>query len=604
VAWAALALVLLTLLAYHHAPRTAFIGDDFWRIALNDRALGQGFQRSIATVLPDRPVLVATILLNHALGGLDPSGYKVLSLALHVAVGLVFFALLLRLQRRFHGATGVVLPALVAAVFLVHPLNTQAVLSAIQRGVILASLGGLGTIVFFLDHVATRRRSSYLLALLCYTLAVLSKSFVVAVPAILLLYLRVAGEPIRPLLGRFLPLLLVSALPVIPYRFWGVNRQEGAGVLAWHDYLLVQTRVVWTYLRLFLAPARLRFLYEFDPDPGLLRNLTWLAIAGHGALLAAAAFLVRRLPLAGFGILALYLAFLPESGVFAIRHLAFEHRAYFPLLFFLLALFALLRSSPRAARAAALPLLLAVALFSGLTSARVAAVDTFEKWALDTYRYQRHDRANNLELLNSLLVAGNPAAGARVARALAAQDPASPLYPLFQAVFTFQDDGPAVRRSTLERVRATLLRQGPGEELDDLTARNFLLFLINSSTPFAPDAVAYQSALEPAYRRLLPRFLADPDFFQELIRLHQENLSQLVSHYETALASRELAERELVQYVNALWQWSFYFPASAAEVAARGERLKQGHPERAAVVDAAAEYYALLRRTLGKAPPP
>ena len=40
-------------------------------------------------------MLVMTILVNYALGGLDPSGYKVFSLLLHIAVGILFFAFLL-----------------------------------------------------------------------------------------------------------------------------------------------------------------------------------------------------------------------------------------------------------------------------------------------------------------------------------------------------------------------------------------------------------------------------------------------------------------------------------------------------------------------------
>ena len=42
----------------------------------------------------------ATVLCNYSPGGLDPRGYKILPLLLHVGAGLALFALLLFLRKR------------------------------------------------------------------------------------------------------------------------------------------------------------------------------------------------------------------------------------------------------------------------------------------------------------------------------------------------------------------------------------------------------------------------------------------------------------------------------------------------------------------------
>lgn len=602
--WAC-ALTVLTVLAYWRAPGTEFIGDDYWRIVWNDYLLRQGFRESLANILPDRPLLTTTIQLNYALGGLNPWGYKVFSLALHIGVGLVFFALLLRLQKRCFATTDPVVPALFAAVFLAHPLNTQALLSSIQRGVILASLGGLGSFLFFLEYVWSRRRVFILLSLLCYTLGILSKSFVVSIPVILLLYLRLSGEPIRPLLGLFAPFLLISVLPVVPYHFLGVNRQDGTDVLRWPQYLLVQTRVVWIYLKLFIIPTQLRYFYEIDPRAGLSGIYTWLAIAGHGALLGGAAFLVRhRRMLAGFGIFAMYLAFLPESGVFPILHLVFEHRAYFPLLFFLIALFALLRSFSGVAGKTVVILLPAIALFAYATSARIEQVGTLEKWALDTYRHRPPSRANNLFLLNSLMAEKNRPLATSHCREMAERDPAYVPYTLFLRLFTYPDDHALGQQETLELIANALAGVKGSLELDSSSVRTMLSFLISQTALASPDPLARRKTLEPVFRNQLPYFHSNPEFFYHFIELHKSNLNQLMRHYENAMRQGEIPERDFVEYLNVLGTLSIYYPKTVAEIAGLSDRLKKDHPGRAALVDGAAAYYRDLRRELKITVPP
>lgn len=599
--WAC-ALTVLAVLAYWRAPGTEFIGDDNWRIAANDYLLRRGFLDSLAAILPDRPILMMTILLNHALGGLDPWGYKVFSLVLHIGVGLTFFVLLLRLQRRFFAATDPVAPALFAAVFLVHPLNTQAVLSSIQRGVILAALGGLGSFVFFLEYVRSRTRVFALLALLCYTLGVFSKSFLISLPVIFLLYLRLSGEPIRPLLGLFPPLLLISVLHAVPYHFWGVNRQEGADLLSWPQYLLVQTRVVWIYLKLFLVPTRLHFFYEIGQPSGLSGGLTWLAIAGHGALLGGAALLVRRrMLLAGFGIFAMYLAFLPESGLFPIQHVAFEHRAYFPLLFFLLALFALSRSFPGAARTTVAILVPVAALFAFGTSARIEQVGTLEKWVVDTYRYRTPTRANNLDLLNGLMAEKSRPLAKRYCGEMIARDPAYAPYTLYYRSFTYPDDPPREQRETLALIGSALIGKQGSLDLDLYSVYSLASFLLTQTARASPDPLTRHRTLEPLYRGLLPYFLSDPELFHGHIEQHKANLAQLVRHYESALERGEIPEADFVQYLNVLGLWSVYYPGSVAEIAARSSQLKNRYPGRAALVDGAAVYYRDLRLGLESA---
>jgi len=588
----ALALVILGIACYWRALGTDFIGDDDSRIVLFEKYLQSGYAASIRTILPDRPLLVASILLNYQLDGLDPRGYKALSLILHAAVGVVFFALLAAIQKRhFPSPPRLLLPALLAAAFIAHPLNSQALLSSIQRGTIMAALGGIGSLLCFFDYLSTRRRSLLLLSLLWFTLGILSKPFIVFLPVVMILYLWFTGERIRSFLPALLPFFAVALLPALPYLVIGANSQQFPETLPWPDYLLVQTRVLWLYLKLMFAPTNLRFFYEIDPDPRLFANFTWLAILGHLLILGAGVRLFSRRKLVAFGIFSTYLAFLPESGVFPIRHVAFEHRAYYPLLFFLLTLFALVRAAPRVEKIAAALLVPAVAVGVWMTTVRIDEIGTHEKWSINTYRYQTPTRANNLALLNLLSYDGSLASGRKFSEDMEKADPSFPPYQLFRRLFSFPGDQPDRQRETLRMV-ADALRTPGSYLLDDTsTANSLLLFYLAAPQTKALEPISFSLSLEPLIRNFLPGFLDAPEEFGSLILLHQRALALLRRHYESRLEAGDLPETDFVQYLNVLGQQFLYEPEAGDALVEGTDRLTRRYPERAGLIDACWAYY-------------
>ena len=593
--WYVLGLALLATAAYWRALGTEFIGDDVGRILVMEGFLRQGYLESITSILPDRPLLVATIYFNHLLGGVDPWGYKALSLLFHIGVGLVFFAFLLVTQKRFSTKSSPLAPAITAAIFLVHPLNTQALLSSIQRGVLMATLGGLAALLFFIEYLSSSRRTHLLLSLLCYTLGILSKPVIVILPCIMIVYLVVVHGKVRPHLLKLVPFFAISLLPAIPHSLFGFNRQDSADVLRWYSYLSVQTRVLWMYLKLFVVPTNLRFFYEINPDPSPFRNFTWLAIIGHGLVLGAGFALARRRKLAAFGIFAMYLAFLPESGIFPINHTAFEHRTYFPMLFFLFSLFALLPSSPGATKkyaACALPVL---AVFSGLTYVRIGEVSTHEKWALNTYSYRTPSRPNNLVLLMDLFGDGGNSRGRETVRTMIAGDPGFPLYPLFDRLYTFGTDRPETRKQTMDAVTDALMEREKWQ-LDDVSTIHFLLaFLAQNSAQFANNPIAQRITLERVFRNQLLFFFAYPDMFRYTAEMHRKNLDQLRGYFEEKLQNGALADEDFITYLNILGQQGLFDPQGRDALRAAEDRREKANPARAGLVEGSRDYYRKLK---------
>src|SRR5262249_20333684 len=84
-------------------------------------------------------------------------------------------------------------PAFVAALFALHPLHVESVAWVSERKDVLSAFFGLLTLIFYTNYAQTgagnskKKKSAYLLALLCFALGLMSKPMLVTWPFVLLL---------------------------------------------------------------------------------------------------------------------------------------------------------------------------------------------------------------------------------------------------------------------------------------------------------------------------------------------------------------------------------------------------------------------------------
>src|SRR5262249_11432939 len=132
-----LLLIGIGLAAYYNSFEGAFLLDDEARIVGNREIRGL---RPLWEAMGERsrPIQQLSLALNYAVGGLNPWGYHAFNLVLHVLAGLLLFGIVRRmlesdgLRARYAGASPWVALA-VAAIWLVHPLQTESVTYIIQR---------------------------------------------------------------------------------------------------------------------------------------------------------------------------------------------------------------------------------------------------------------------------------------------------------------------------------------------------------------------------------------------------------------------------------------------------------------------------------------
>jgi len=347
VRWPHVALLILCgFSAYASSLRAGFVFDDLGRIVENGalqsaRVVGDYVLRS-----PVRSVVRFSLAANYALGGLDPVGYHLFNLAVHLAAGLLLYGLvrrtllLPRYRERF-GPQASWLALAVASVWLVHPLGTQAVTYVIQRAESLMALFFLLMLYCLVrSHTSSRRWPWYAGGAVSFVLGLASKLVMVTALPVALLYdcIFLTGsikEALRKR-GRLYALLL---LPLVGFSLQmrtalaesGDKTGVGGGIhtaTAW-EYARTQPQVILHYLRLALWPDALLIDYDWPVAETPAEIVVPAALLAM--LLAGSLFALWRAPGLAFLGLSFFLVLGPTSSILPIRDLAVEHRMYLPL---------------------------------------------------------------------------------------------------------------------------------------------------------------------------------------------------------------------------------------------------------------------------------
>lgn len=374
--WMAIAM-LITAALYWPGLRGGYVFDDYPNIVDNTAlqiesvsvpALVRAALSSPSSAFK-RPLASVSFALNHAFTGLDPFWMKLTNLALHLLNGGLLFLLgcaLLRAARPLaDDAAGRRMAALLAAAWLLLPINLTAVLYVVQR---MESLAQIFIVLGLLGYLRGRRemqtepwRGAVMAAasLVVMTgLGLLAKETAVLLPllAFILEWLVLGGlsrgsATRTPLLLIFVGVLgvplVVGSLWVIPMvldpQIW-VHRDFTLGQRLLTEARVLVAYIAWTFIPL---PGWLSFYHDHFPvSTGLTQPWTTLPALVVIAAWAALIFVVRRRrPLLALG-LAWYLAAHSLTGTILPLELVFEHRNYFASYALLLAALPLLWPLP------------------------------------------------------------------------------------------------------------------------------------------------------------------------------------------------------------------------------------------------------------------
>jgi hypothetical protein len=303
-----------------------------------------------------RPVLDLTFALNYYFGKLNVFGYHLVNLMLHIANGVMLYFILLWTVKSVNSVNPVNprnlrIPLYASLIFIVHPIQTQAVTYIVSRSSVLATTFYLLALLLFIKGFQANPGNSinskklyFIGAFLSSCLGMGTKPIAATLPIMLIIYdfCFISNGDWRILKSHYkVHLILLSTLAIAVYfSFSGlkmfVSFDYAKGVpmaqeepITSFQYFLTQLHVIPYYIRLLFIPANLNLDYDWP----VTRNIdlpTVLFFVLLTSIIVIAIILFRKARLVSFGIIWFFVTLSVTSSFIVIYDVIFEHRLYLP----------------------------------------------------------------------------------------------------------------------------------------------------------------------------------------------------------------------------------------------------------------------------------
>ena len=316
----ALAIVALVLLAFSPGFAGVYTWDDYVCIVDNPTLRSPAGLGAIWTDVTSNqdyyPLIFTSYWAEYRLWGVDPLGYHIVNALLHAGGAVALFFVLRRL--------GLKAAWPIAALWAVHPMQVESVTWVVERKNVLSGVCFFSSILAYLcfagiGGVVARPWRWWLIALVCFVAAVLSKPLTCTLPAVLLLVLywkleRPRWRDLWPALVFFIPAIGIALVQIWVQRhhvgavgpdfaFTPVERLLIAGRSAWFyvGKALLPYPLMQVYPR-FAIDAQAWWQYLFPLGTAGVLGALWLLRRkiSRGPLAAALCFLALLAPSLGF----------------------------------------------------------------------------------------------------------------------------------------------------------------------------------------------------------------------------------------------------------------------------------------------------------------
>jgi len=288
-----------------------------------------------------------TFTINYYLGGLNTFGYHIFNISIHIAAAVLIFFLVQLLFKtpklKENSLTGYkdIIAFFSATLFLVHPVQSQAVTYIVQRITSLAAFFYLLTVIFYARARIYKSRLYYILAIIISLIGTLTKENIATLPlSVFLFEITFFGiskknfkRKLKYIVPFFLPLLIIFLLLLTDLDNLNEITRETVDISR-VQYLLTQFNVIRTYLRLLFIPINQNLDYDYLLSKNFLETETILSFFLILTIIILALRIFKKYRLISFGILWFFITLSVESGIVPIKDVIFEHRLYLPTMGF------------------------------------------------------------------------------------------------------------------------------------------------------------------------------------------------------------------------------------------------------------------------------
>jgi len=346
-----LLLFLLAFLLYHHVLQGEFVSDDFMNIVDSDAIRDPFNPLRIWQGLHTRFLVGWTFSWNYYFGGLNPGGYHVVNVLVHVLNAFMVYCLTLLtlntplLKPQYSSSVSRKISFLASLLFLCHPIQTQGVTFVTQRFVLMSTLFYLMTLTFYILSRTSGQKRYFVLALLSMALGVFCKENMLTLPLALwgadfFFWPKEKGRVVESL-KRVVPFVLLAGLIPLMLAFDTLgSHYEFKNQLASRSfnvhYFLTEINVLVTYLRLMVFPVSLTHDYDYPIVQSLFELKTLLSSFLLAGLAGMGVRLFQKDRLTSFCIFWFFLTTSVEVAVVCVvnRGVIYEHWLYLPMVGF------------------------------------------------------------------------------------------------------------------------------------------------------------------------------------------------------------------------------------------------------------------------------
>jgi protein O-mannosyl-transferase len=363
-AFLTLVLIILGFITYSSSFKNEFVWDDDYFISqnINVRSLKNIPQMFITNTVAGagtssnyyRPVMTLTFALDHAVWGNNVFGYHLTNTLLHIFAAIILFLWLKSLEMKKMMAFAL------AVIFIVHPIQTEAITYLSSRGDPLYSLFLLLSVYLFTISLYKNRPKLLIPAIIFFPLSLLSKEAAIAsfpmYTGILFIFKFKKKLSLSKLHDRFAShFVVVLSIILITIIYFGLRltflnfnnslNYSGANDLYGTNFLVR----MYTFLKVLLIDIRL-ILY---PYPLYLERTTSIITSTFSPWVIGSFFIILLTIFAGvyetikkrtcwilLGLLIISTQLLPVSGIIPQTGLIRENWLYLPMVGFYLILMA------------------------------------------------------------------------------------------------------------------------------------------------------------------------------------------------------------------------------------------------------------------------
>jgi len=209
--------IVLGFAVYGNSLNNGFIWDDDILIENNEHIkswshLAKVFTKDLGAgtgnkFMSYRPLQTATYMMDYSFWKLNPRGYHLTNIVLHIAVALSLYWLINIIFNDNY------LSLLTGALYVVHPIHIEAVTYISGRADPLSLLFMLLCFIFYIKSPPSKRIGVYIPMLLSYTLALFSRENSLILPVLVLLYHYSFKKKIK--VREFFSIVIISSLYIL-----------------------------------------------------------------------------------------------------------------------------------------------------------------------------------------------------------------------------------------------------------------------------------------------------------------------------------------------------------------------------------------------------